>query len=76
MKEINVTADWDTEVQVWIASSEDVPGLVAEAESLPTLVTKLQEIVPELYSLNRHLVKTSPDRISITVDYQRFGKYE
>ncbi len=29
----NVQARWDGEGGVWVAESEDVPGLVAEAES-------------------------------------------
>jgi hypothetical protein len=28
-----VTAEWDEEAKVWVATSDDVPGLATEAES-------------------------------------------
>jgi hypothetical protein len=37
--EFTVTATWDSEASVWVAESEQVPGLVTEAESLEGLVT-------------------------------------
>ena len=36
-----VEAFWDEEVKVWVASSEDVPGLATEAENLDLLTQKL-----------------------------------
>jgi predicted RNase H-like HicB family nuclease len=33
-EEFTVTAEWDSEAAVWVAESEDVPGLVTEAENL------------------------------------------
>ena len=33
MKSLFIRADWDVEAQVWVATSDDVPGLVAEAET-------------------------------------------
>ncbi|MBD2576214.1 DUF1902 domain-containing protein [Oscillatoria sp. FACHB-1406] len=48
-------AFWDPEVRVWTATSEDVPGLVTEADSLEALVQKLRNIVPELLELNHIL---------------------
>lgn len=47
-----VIADWDDEARVWVASSEDVPGLVTEADSLEALAAKLAVMVPELLELN------------------------
>ena len=47
-----VKAEWDDEARVWVASSEDVPGLVTEAETLEALVDKLRAMVPELLELN------------------------
>jgi predicted RNase H-like HicB family nuclease len=29
-----VDAHWDSEAGVWVAESEDIPGLVTEAESM------------------------------------------
>lgn len=47
-----VRAVWDPEAGVWIATSDDVPGLVAEAETQDRLLEKLKILVPELLELN------------------------
>jgi predicted RNase H-like HicB family nuclease len=49
---ILVRAEWDPEAGVYTATSEDVPGLVAEAATLEALETKLQTLIPELLELN------------------------
>ena len=49
---ILVRALWDPEASVWVAESDDVPGLATEAESLDALVQKLNAIIPELLELN------------------------
>jgi hypothetical protein len=43
---------WDDEAGVWVAESEDVPGLVTEAPTIERLVAKLQVMIPELLELN------------------------
>lgn len=35
-----VHAAWDDEARVWVASSEDVPGLATEAETAEKAITK------------------------------------
>ena len=47
-----IRAEWDEEAKVWVATSDDVPGLVAEAETLEQLTQKLEGLVPELLELN------------------------
>jgi hypothetical protein len=47
-----VQARWDSEAGVWVAESDDIPGLVAEAESMNALVEKVRVLVPELFELN------------------------
>ncbi len=49
---IVVRAIWDDESEVFVATSTDVPGLVAEAANLPELQVKLETLIPELLSLN------------------------
>ena len=44
----HVQADWDPEADVWVATSDDVPGLATEAETIEALMQKLRVIVPEL----------------------------
>jgi predicted RNase H-like HicB family nuclease len=47
-----ITAQWDVDAGVWVAESDDVPGLIAEAESPNALVQKLKVLIPELLELN------------------------
>lgn len=53
MKAYEVFAHWDAEAGVWWAESDDVPGLVAEADTLEKLIDDLKVLVPELLHLNR-----------------------
>lgn len=48
-----VEAFWDSEAEVWVATSEDVPGLVTEASTIEALTQKLREMIPELIQMNR-----------------------
>ena len=43
---------WDEEASVWIATSEDVPGLVLESGSYDALIERVRYAVPELLELN------------------------
>ncbi|NPD68918.1 DUF1902 domain-containing protein [Lichenicola cladoniae] len=52
MTKFTIRAHWDTDARVWWAESEDVPGLVAEAETHEALIADLRMIVPELLMLN------------------------
>lgn len=47
-----VRAEWDEEARVWVATSDDVPGLATEEENLEKLITKLKVIIPELLAAN------------------------
>ena len=49
---INVRAEWDDDAKVWVASSNDVPGLITEASTSKELEEKLQLMIPELMELN------------------------
>jgi len=49
---IQVVAKWDNEASVWVAESEQVPGLVAEADSLDELMPCLDVLIPEMLELN------------------------
>jgi predicted RNase H-like HicB family nuclease len=52
MRAFEVTAFWDPEASVWVAQSDDVPGLVTEADTVEQLVAKLRVMVPELLEAN------------------------
>ena len=47
-----VHAVWDDEAKVWVATSDDVPGLVTEAETTEQLIEKLKVMIPELLEEN------------------------
>lgn len=49
---VRVSAFWDSEAEVWVASSDDLPGLVTESSTIELLTEKLKEIIPELCELN------------------------
>ena len=47
-----IRAEWEAEAAVWVATSNDVPGLATEADTLEALAAKLRTLVPELLALN------------------------
>jgi predicted RNase H-like HicB family nuclease len=47
-----VRAEWDDEANVWVATSDDVPGLATEADTTEQLVEKLKAMIPELLDAN------------------------
>ena len=51
-KQITVNAEWDPEAKVWVATSDDVPGLDTEVETVEALAEKLSVMVPELLEAN------------------------
>lgn len=50
--EYTVHFTWDEEARVWIATSDDIPGLVLESGSFDALLERTRFAVPELLSLN------------------------
>ena len=65
----HIQARWDSEGGVWVAESEDVPGLVAEAESPNALAKKLRVLIPELLELNGAL-EPGNEPVEFVVRYQ------
>jgi predicted RNase H-like HicB family nuclease len=51
-KPLFVRAEWDEEASVWVATSDDVPGLATEGDTLEGLVEKLKILIPELLDAN------------------------
>jgi predicted RNase H-like HicB family nuclease len=65
--EIKVNAEWDAEANVWVATSDDVPGLVTEADTLEDLQKKLAIMVPELLEANGILVDSDIREIPLNL---------
>lgn len=43
---------WDPDASVWVATSEDIPGLVLESGSFDALLERVRFAAPELLELN------------------------
>jgi hypothetical protein len=43
---------WDGDASVWVATSDDVPGLVVEASTYDEVVSQVRVLAPELLELN------------------------
>lgn len=59
MSPCQIKVEWDEEGQVWVASSDDAPGLATGADTFEDLVAKLRLVVPELLEENGLI---EPDR--------------
>jgi predicted RNase H-like HicB family nuclease len=51
-KPLFIRAEWDEEAKVWVATSDDVPGLATEAVTMEALREKLKVMIPELLMAN------------------------
>lgn len=63
-----VNALWDDEVKVYVATSNDVPGLVTEAPDLEALMRKLRIMVPELLEANNRLPERNHHKEEIPLE--------
>jgi predicted RNase H-like HicB family nuclease len=59
MSPLRVDAAWDDEASVWVATSDDIPGLITEADTLEELRSKLVDLVPELLAENGNAIEQS-----------------
>ena len=57
MRRIEVRAECDPEAKVWVATSDDLPGLVTEAETVEALQSKLAVMIPDLLEANGSLTE-------------------
>jgi predicted RNase H-like HicB family nuclease len=71
-KEISVEAFWDEEAHVWVASSNDVRGLITEADTMEHLMQKLKIVIPELLQANGLLKEPGP----IDIPIHLLGKWQ
>jgi hypothetical protein len=55
MKELVVRANWDREAEVWIAFSDDLPGLAIEHADFDQVMEILLDVGPDLVSSNLKL---------------------
>ena len=55
LMKLTVQGVWDADAQVWVATSENVPGLATEADTIENLTAKLRTMIPELLILNNSI---------------------
>ena len=61
--EYTIDLTWDNDAKVWIATSEDIPGLVLESGSFDALLERIRFAAPEIIALN------NPDRKSYVLSF-------
>jgi len=66
----HVTAEWDDDAKVWVASSDDVPGLATGAETFEGLIERLKIVIPELLVENG-LLSASIESVPFEVRAER-----
>jgi predicted RNase H-like HicB family nuclease len=52
-KPLFIRVEWDEEARVWVATSDDVPGLATEGPTIEELIEKLKIMIPELLDTNQ-----------------------
>ncbi|MBW4692738.1 MAG: DUF1902 domain-containing protein [Lyngbya sp. HA4199-MV5] len=66
-----VDAVWDNDASVWVATSDDVPGLATEADTIEALSRKLRDLVPDLLLLNRVIAADYAGAIAVQLNSHR-----
>ena len=57
---------WDNDAAVYVATSDEIPGLVLESGSFDALIEKIRFAVPELLQLNN-----KADVVDLTIMSER-----
>jgi len=70
MSPYQVKVEWDGEALVWVASSEEVPGLATGADTFDELIEKLKVVIPELLVENG-LLPAGTDSVPFAVTAER-----
>jgi hypothetical protein len=61
-RSITINARWDPGANVWIATSNDVAGLVVEADTWPAMIEEVRLVLPDLLELSGE----KSDNLSLT----------
>jgi len=70
-REISVLAVWDPEAEVFVVTSDDVPGLVAEGADMREIDAKLQILIPELLELNGRKPHGVFETVPLTIRFEQ-----
>ncbi|PSB27785.1 DUF1902 domain-containing protein [Stenomitos frigidus] len=66
-----VDAVWDNDASVWVATSDDVPGLATEADTIEALSRKLRDLIPDLLVLNHVIAADYAGAIAVQLTSHR-----
>ena len=69
-----VHCEWDSDARVWVATSDDVPGLATGADTLDELIEKLKVAIPELLEANGLLKPDQQGDIPFAIIAERHEK--
>jgi len=70
-RSLSIDARWAPEANVWIATRNDVAGLVVEAETWPAMIEEARLVLPELFELsgkqgdNLHLTFRAEEHLEV-----------
>ena len=74
MDRYTVHCEWDPDARVWVATSDDVPGLATGADTLDDLIEKLKVVIPELLEANGLLTPDQQGDIPFAIIAERHEK--
>ncbi len=70
MTPYRVIVEWDDDARVWVASSDEVPGLATGADTFEDLIEKLKIVIPELLVENG-LLPEGTDNVPFAIIAER-----
>ena len=73
-EQYTVRCEWDPDARVWVATSDNVPGLATGADTLDKLIEKLKVVIPDLLEANGLLEPDQQGDIPFTVIAERHEK--
>jgi hypothetical protein len=71
---IIVRADWDSEADVWVATSTDIDGLALESETLDGLMDKVPGALADLIELNGSQAASHAADIPFYIMAEKLGR--
>ena len=51
-RDVDIQARWDSDANVWIATSADLPGLIVEGDTWPMMIEEVRLVLPDLMELS------------------------
>jgi hypothetical protein len=51
MTDFRIDAEWDADAGVWVATSQDVPGLVLQGRTHDDVIEKVRLVLPSLIEI-------------------------